>query len=180
MELVIIKVVLLLGLVLISIALAATEDLLTEVVYSGIISLLLTLMYMTMNAADVAITESAVGSYVTTVFILLVGMVIDKKNDPTPTRSDKWLALLASVTAGCALVCVTYDLPTYGLLAAPANNEIYKYYLENTESLFGFPNVVTAILAGFRGYDTMIETVVVFTAAFSLIFLLSASEKDDK
>lgn len=178
MELVLIKVALLSLIFFITAAIACVESLLVEVIYLGLTSLLLTLLYMVMNATDVAITENAVGSYVSTIFILWVGLVIGKRDVRYPKNAP--LALVLSILAGCVLLYITCDLPIYGSPDGAANNEVCRYYLENTEPLFGFPNAVTAILAGFRGYDTLIETVVVFTAALSVFVLLGSITRNDK
>ncbi|GAT77422.1 monovalent cation/H+ antiporter subunit B, partial [Ehrlichia ruminantium] len=49
---------------------------------------------------------------------------------------------------------------------------VASYYLENTSYYIGIPNVVTAILASFRGYDTFCETIVIFTAGLGVSLLL--------
>ncbi|NBP72957.1 MAG: cation:proton antiporter, partial [Alphaproteobacteria bacterium] len=64
-----------------------------------------------------------------------------------------------------------------------------RYYLENTKKHTGIPNVVTAVLASYRGYDTLGEVVVIFTAGIGVILLLGSwrrglgamtPHKDDK
>lgn len=42
------------------------------------------------------------------------------------------------------------------------------------------PNLVTPMLASYRGYDTMFETAVIFTAGISVILLLRASRKEEE
>ncbi|QHD64890.1 DUF4040 domain-containing protein [Neorickettsia findlayensis] len=178
MELIILRITLLFLLLFVTTALARVEDLLTEVIYLGLISFLLTLSYMAMNAADVAITENAVGSCISTIFVLWAGHLIGREGIHY-SRSTV-LALFTSIMLGSILLYITVDLPIYGSPTAAVNNEVYRYYLENTEPLFGFPNVVTAVLAGFRGYDTLIETIVVFTAALSVFILLGFSKGNDR
>ena len=67
--------------------------------------------------------------------------------------------------------------------------DVAPYYLENTKKHAGIPNVVTAVLASYRGYDTLGEVVVIFTAGIGVILLLGswrrglpkiAPHKDDK
>ncbi|WP_041917451.1 DUF4040 domain-containing protein [Neorickettsia sennetsu] len=178
MELIILRITLLFLLFFVTTALAHVEDLLTEVIYLGLVSFFLTLLYMTMNAADVAITENAVGSCISTVFVLWAGRLIGREGIHYSGRTVP--ALFASVMIGGILLYITGDLPRYGSPTAAVNNEVYRYYLENTEPLFGFPNVITAVLAGFRGYDTLIETIVVFTAALSVFILLGFGKENDR
>jgi len=65
-----------------------------------------------------------------------------------------------------------YELPNFSDHEAPIHQHVAPYYMENTEKVIGIPNVVTAILASFRGYDTFGETVVVFTAALCITLIL--------
>ncbi len=56
---------------------------------------------------------------------------------------------------------------------------IAPYYVENTEKATGIPNIVTAVLASFRGYDTFGETIVVFTAALCITLILKEEKDND-
>ena len=54
---------------------------------------------------------------------------------------------------------------------------VYRYapivrYIEDGEEETEVPNMVTYILADYRGYDTLGETTVIFTAGISVILLL--------
>ena len=46
------------------------------------------------------------------------------------------------------------------------------HYIEDTDDEIGVPNVVTAVLATYRGYDTLGETTVIFTAGVGVLLLL--------
>ena len=67
----------------------------------------------------------------------------------------------------------TIDMPNYGASDSPAQMHLSKSYLENSPHEIGIPNVVTAILASYRGFDTLGEVAVVFTAGVGVILLLS-------
>ena len=62
----------------------------------------------------------------------------------------------------------------YGDPNSPANRHVATYYLENTKKDTGIPNVVTAVLASYRGYDTLGEVTVIFTAGIGVILLLGS------
>jgi multicomponent Na+:H+ antiporter subunit B len=170
------KSILLLFLLSISIAILLTNCFIYEVIYLSIFSLIMALLYLVMKAPDVAITESAVGVCLTTLLLLWTVSSIGKEKTHIKTkaknRAKKVLAFITVLLTAILLFYALPNLPNFGAEIAPAHNEVYHYYLENTEVKFGFPNVVTAILAGFRGYDTLGETVVIFTAAISILFLL--------
>ncbi len=71
-----------------------------------------------------------------------------------------------------------YDLPSFGDHNAYIHQHIAPYYIEQTQEAINIPNVVTAILASFRGYDTFGETLVVFTAAPSITLILQKRKND--
>ena len=73
---------------------------------------------------------------------------------------------------GCLLIYGTVDFPDWGDPASPASTHVSPYYIETTMDDTSVPNIVTAVLADYRGYDTMFETVVIFCAGIACIFLL--------
>ena len=80
--------------------------------------------------------------------------------------------MLIAVSMFVSLLYAIPDLPLFGDATSFANNHVASYYIENTHYYMGIPNVVTAILASFRSYDTFCETIVVFTAALGVSLLL--------
>jgi multicomponent Na+:H+ antiporter subunit B len=51
-------------------------------------------------------------------------------------------------------------------------------YLNDSLGETGVPNVVTSVLASYRGYDTLGETTVVFTAGAGVIALLRRRRRE--
>ena len=76
------------------------------------------------------------------------------------------------VILGGILFYGSLEFPLWGDPYAPASTHVSPYYIENTLKETSVPNIVTAILADYRGYDTMFETIVIFTAGIACIFLL--------
>ncbi|MGB5740451.1 MAG: Na(+)/H(+) antiporter subunit B, partial [Woeseia sp.] len=72
------------------------------------------------------------------------------------------------------VIYATFDKPRLGDPEAPVHQHVGPWYLEKTPELIDIPNAVTAVLASFRGYDTLGEVFVVFTAGIGVLFLLSA------
>ena len=64
------------------------------------------------------------------------------------------------------------DMPLVGDPQAPANQHVVPRYLYESGTEIGIPNVVTSVLASYRGYDTLGETVVIFTAGIAVLLLL--------
>jgi len=70
-------------------------------------------------------------------------------------------------------------MPAYGDPQAPANLHVSPYYIQRSLQDTETPNIVTAILADYRAYDTLGETIVIFTAGLACILLLWRSKRDD-
>ena len=73
---------------------------------------------------------------------------------------------------GALLIYCTLDFPSWGDPQAPASMHVSNHYIEHTMEETSVPNIVTAVLADYRGYDTMFETIVIFSAGIACIFLL--------
>jgi len=91
----------------------------------------------------------------------------------------KWLALVILFLFGALLFYAEGDLPEYGEPQAPANLHVSPDYIQQSLKETKTPNIVTAVLADYRGYDTLGETTVVFTAGIACILLLWRSKTGD-
>ena len=147
--------------------LARTRNLFAVVVLSGIYSFLMATVLVALDAVDVAMTEAAVGAGVSTV--LLLGALRLCKSEEAKPAHRPWLPLAVSASTGLLLVYGAMDLPDFADPQAPIHQHVVPRYMENEVDV---PNVVTAVLASFRGYDTLGETTVVFTAGAGIIALL--------
>jgi len=81
-------------------------------------------------------------------------------------------ALLAVLFIGVILFWAAGDMPAFGDPDAPATCYTGKLYIDLAFQDVGVENIVTAILASYRGFDTLGETVVIFTAGISVALLL--------
>ena len=77
------------------------------------------------------------------------------------------------LVTGGILVYGTSQIPPFGHPDNPANHHVAPHYLVESEHEIHIPNVVTSVLASYRGYDTMGETAVVFTAVVGVLLLLA-------
>ena len=148
---------------------AFSRNLLISTVYLSIFSLLMALLYVILQAPDVAITEAAIGAGVGT--ILFLGTLIITGEKEASKKVNNIVYVFFAITA-LALISVITGLPDWGSLNAPATNHVSPYYIQNTTAEIGIPNIVTAVLASYRGFDTLGEVFVVFTAAISVYALL--------
>lgn len=86
-------------------------------------------------------------------------------------------ALAVVVILGAVLIFCSHGFPPWGDPASPASRHVSPYYIEKSMRDTSVPNIVTAVLADYRGYDTMFETIVIFTAGIACIFLLRTPQK---
>ena len=84
----------------------------------------------------------------------------------------KTLALFIVLLFGGLLIYCTLDFPAWGDPQAPASMHVSPRYIERSMEETSVPNMVTAVLADYRGYDTMFETIVIFSAGIACLFLL--------
>jgi multicomponent Na+:H+ antiporter subunit B len=157
-------------LALTAIVIVRLRSLFATIMLAGIYSFLGAGWMLLLDAPDVAFTEASVGAGITTV-LMLATLALTTKEEKIPRRKP-WLALLLVVLTGGALVYATVDMPYYGDPRSPVQLHLAPRYIEETPVKIGIPNVVTAVLASYRGYDTLGETTVIFTAGIAVLLLL--------
>jgi len=161
----------LLALMMVSVVvLARTRNLFAVIVLFGLYSFLMATVMVALDAVDVAMTEAAVGAGISTV--LLLGALHLCRSEEAKPAHKPWLPLAVTAATGLVLVYGTWDLPAFSDPEAPIHKHVAPRYLEEGPRETGIPNVVTAVLASYRGFDTLGETTVVFTAGAGIIALL--------
>lgn len=153
-----------------AVAVARMRNLWAAVMLMGIYSFLGASWMLLLDAPDVAFTEAAVGAGISTILALATLAL-------TTTRAKRQvhspiLPLGVVLVTGAVLVYGTLDMPHFGDPAAPPNTYPDPSYVERAEEDIHIPNVVTAVLASYRGYDTLGEVVVIFTAGIGVLLLL--------
>jgi len=89
----------------------------------------------------------------------------------------KKIAFLLTVALGILLLCAAEDLPIWGDVHTPASEYLSPYYIEKSMEQTAVPNIVTSVLADYRGYDTMFETTVIFCAGITVLTLLRRTHR---
>lgn len=152
------------------VAMATLRNLFSVVMLASIYSFLMATVLVALDAVDVAMTEASVGAGISTV-LLLGALYLTKGGEAKPVHRP-WVPLGISVAVGAALVYGSLGLPAFSDPQAPIHVHVVPRYLLDSLKETGVPNVVTAVLASYRGYDTLGETTVVFTAGAGVIALL--------
>ncbi|WP_299877710.1 Na(+)/H(+) antiporter subunit B [uncultured Cocleimonas sp.] len=166
-----IDVVLLTMLVLTTIAIVRLDSLFAIVMLTGVFSLLAANIFVVLDAVDVAFTEAAVGAGISTVLMLAtIGITgYEQKR----RRKISWIAPLTVVMiTGAVLVYGTLDMPAFTDPTAPIHQHVAPRFINESPTEVGIPNMVTSVLASYRGYDTMGEVIVVFAALIGVLSLL--------
>ncbi|MCB2018697.1 MAG: DUF4040 domain-containing protein [Hydrogenophaga sp.] len=157
---------------------ARSRNLFGVIVLGGIYSFLTATVLVAMDAVDVAMTEAAVGAGISTV--LFLGALYLCKSEEARPVTRPWLPLFVSIAVGAVLVYGTLGLPEFSDPRAPIHTHVVPRYLNEMKTEVDVPNVVTAVLASYRGYDTFGETTVVFTAGAGVIALLRRRRRKPK
>ena len=160
-------------LAIIAVAIIQVRDLFAAVVLTGIFSLLSACIFTTLDAVDVAFTEAAVGAGLATVLFLAALSSTGPREKTQPQHS--WSALAVCLLTGGALIYGTLDMPHLGDPNAPVHQHVAPRYITESPEEIGIPNMVTSVLASYRGYDTLGEVTVIFTAGLAVILLLRGS-----
>ena len=107
-----------------------------------------------------------------------------------PANMGTWFASTSAVTVpatnvwtsvdaitAAVLLFGTLDLPSFGIADQPVHLRVAPYYLEQSIAQTSVPNVVTSVLASYRGFDTLGETTVIFTAGIAVLMLLKGRRR---
>ena len=152
------------------------KDLISSVFILGTYSFTLALVWALLGAVDVAFVEAVVGAGLATVFFLLTLFGASEEDTRIRRSAIPWTALIALPIVAVLLLYGAADLPAFGDLGSPASTHISPFYLDNSVEQTRTPNVVTAILMDYRSLDTLIETIVIFTAGIGCALILRRAD----
>jgi len=158
-------------------ALVRIRSLFAVAMLSGIFSLVAASLYVVMDAVDVAFTEAAVGAGISTVLMLGTLALTTRVEKPSKLSPVPLAVVMAT---GALLVYATIDMPPYGDPTAPIHHHVVPRYIEKSGAEVGPPNIVTSVLASYRGYDTLGEVTVIFTAAAGVMVLIGRGRRRRK
>lgn len=146
------------------------RNLFSAIMATTIFSLISALIFLLLDGIDVSLTEAAVGAGISTILFLstLKHTDVEIKKSSIPSFP---LIVLFFLLLGLLSFSVS-DLPEFGKFNQTSNSQVTEYYINNSKSEMGIPNVVTSILAGYRGFDTLGEVVVIFIAGVSVLGIL--------
>ncbi len=169
---------LLLGMLSTALVIARLRGLFGVVMLTGFFSFLSASLFVVMDAVDVAFTEAAVGAGASTV--LMLGALSLTSREEKDDAHRPLLPLLVAVLTGGFLIYGTLDMPSFGDPDARVHTHMAHEFIEGSEEDIGVPNIVTSVLATYRGYDTLGETTVIFTAGVAVMALIGLRRRREE
>lgn len=91
----------------------------------------------------------------------------------------KYLHLVVTGLTGLLLILGSLGMPETGDPQSPASLHVSPRYIEESFEETAVPNMVTAILADYRSFDTLGEATVIFTAALAVLLILRTGRKNE-
>ena len=165
-----------------------TKSTIVCIVISNIISAVMVFIYCVLQAPDISITEAVIGTATSTILFALIYLYIRKtsenENDNFYQQIDirqRLFVFILCILFYMLLVYVVQNLPTQTQVSNI--NEIPRIaglYIKNAIQDFGFSSIVTAVVAGYRAFDTMFENVVIFTACYGFYVLMTMDKNDER
>ena len=158
-------------LVVLAVIAVRAADLLLAAIALGGYGLVMALIWAALGAVDVAFTEAVVGAGATTVLFFAALLRTSRRRSPVANPLG-WAAGAVVAATGATMLWVAAALPPWGDPTAAPAVHVSPRYLVATIAETGTPNAVTAVLADYRGYDTLVETVVIVTSGLACWLLL--------
>ena len=160
-------------LIIICFRLIVSKNLIESVLLMSAFSLVIAICYLFTDAPDVAMTETALGACLSTCVLLNLVKIIGNENYKSVSKTRTLLAVILCVILILLLTIASLDLPLYGRTNTEVQSHLTKYYIENTKNDIGIPSIVAAILASYRGFDTLGETSVILIAGIAVVLILA-------
>ena len=89
----------------------------------------------------------------------------------------KALVLIVFIALFVILVGSILTMPGDLGTDSPSYNDSAQYYIDNADSETGAVNIIAAILTDYRGFDTLGETIVLFTSIVAVASILQPARK---
>lgn len=157
-------------LAVVTIAIVRQRSLVGVVILAAIYSFLMASVMIVLDAVDVALTEASVGAAVSTV-LLLATLHLTKTREYAPVHGNI-VPLALSLVVGAGLIWGSLVLPPFGVADAPIHQHVAPRYINDAIAETGVPNMVTAVLADYRSFDTLGEATVIFVVGIGVMMLL--------
>lgn len=148
-----------------------TTSRLASIAAMGIVGYCICLIFVFYGAPDLAMTQFAIDTLLVVLFVLVLFKLpsfLKFSNTKIQFRDG-----VIAIAFGILISLITLQALVY-----PSAKDVSKFYADNAYLLAKGKNVVNVILVDFRGFDTMIETIVLSIAAIGVYGMLKYKLKD--
>ncbi|NNP74412.1 monovalent cation/H+ antiporter subunit A [Acinetobacter defluvii] len=135
------------------------------VLISGAVGLVVTMVFVSMSAPDLALTQITV-DVVTTVLLLMSLSLLPQLTPYESSRTQRWRDAILAIGGGLGVGWIAW------LLLTRDHNSISWFFAQQSIPLGGGSNIVNVILVDFRGFDTFGEITVLGIAAIGALCLM--------
>ncbi|MDN7245088.1 Na+/H+ antiporter subunit A [Planococcus shenhongbingii] len=138
---------------------------LTSVLLNGVLGYSIAIFFVLFRAPDLALTQLVIETVTTALFLLCFYFLPEWKPENSP-RNVKIRNAMIAVAGGATVTLIALSVRSGKLF------ESISGYYEDSYELAGGKNIVNAILGDFRGFDTMLESLVLFIAGLGVYTLI--------
>ncbi len=171
-EINIFEVVLVIVMVAAAIAVPFAKSRITAIILVGVVGYTVTLFFVILRAPDLALTQMIVET-VSVALFLLCFYHLPKLKKEISTIKFKVSNLIISVGVGATVTIIALSANGTRLF-----DSIAEYYVENSHDLAGGNNMVNVILVDFRGFDTLLEIMVLGIASLGIYTMIKLRLED--
>lgn len=152
------------------------NDLLSAVIAQGIVGYGLVICFLQVKAPDLAIVQIVVE---TITLIIMVAVVLDSSRKEIKAKLDtKGIINIIAGVIFIGFLIYFFDMATNSLdIFGEHSMRMSQVYVEQGAEKTGAANLVNGILWDFRGYDTLGEATILFTAALGVLTVLRLKGK---
>lgn len=148
-----------------AVAILFAKSRLTSILLNGVLGFSIAIFFVLFRAPDLALTQLVIETVTTVLFLLCFYFLPEWKKDLIP-RSAKVRNAIIAIAGGATVVLIALSV------RSGKSFESISGYFENSYELAGGKNIVNAILGDFRGFDTMLESLVLFIAGIGVYTLI--------
>lgn len=150
-----------------------SDNTVNAIIISGLLSSLNVILYIMLKAPDVAITEASIGSGISTLIYILGLLYVKDEREVKQNTSQERYFVYATIFVSIIFISFIAKMPKFGDSQNIVHKNIAEFYLNNTHIEYGFNDIVTAILGGYRGFDTMFETLLIVITGIGIRKILN-------
>ena len=148
-----------------------SKDILSGVISLGICGFALTIIFLLLQAPDLAIVQIIVE---TLTLVILIAAVLKTTREDTSETFGLGKVLLWGMGLVCIAIFIIVSIKVFRELPPFGSPELRmaQLYIDQGMPLTGAANLVAAIILDFRGYDTLGEATVLFTSVAGVVAVL--------